>query len=244
MDKDNKTVQSILKSAKTEFAEKGLAGARMDSIAKRAEVNQALLYYYFGSKDNLFLEILKRILSIQDRIDLTEFAMRYALDPSQHLYAMIYLILILHLEETDSEIDRIIIHAFELEKGKNEFFAQSEKYFLPLFQRIDNIIFEGINSGEFEIDDPYLFVTHIFYFIMFYGNDRVKLHGTQFYDRVYGQDYKTRAISFLMSCVFKILQPGSDTFQMPVLPISAMRELDSMIETMIEQFEKEWKKED
>lgn len=51
---------AILDSAREEFAQRGLAGARMDSIAARAGLNKRLIYYYFGSKDDLFLAVLER----------------------------------------------------------------------------------------------------------------------------------------------------------------------------------------
>ena len=50
---------AILASARDEFAQRGLAGARMDSIAARAGLNKRLIYYYFGSKDDLFLAVLE-----------------------------------------------------------------------------------------------------------------------------------------------------------------------------------------
>jgi AcrR family transcriptional regulator len=50
---------AILASARNEFAQRGLAGARMDSIAERAGLNKRLIYYYFGSKDDLFLAVLE-----------------------------------------------------------------------------------------------------------------------------------------------------------------------------------------
>jgi len=50
---------AILASARDEFSQRGLAGARMDSIAERAGLNKRLIYYYFGSKDDLFLAVLE-----------------------------------------------------------------------------------------------------------------------------------------------------------------------------------------
>src|SRR5262245_20043239 len=50
---------AILASARDEFSQRGLAGARMDSIAERAGLNKRLIYYYFGSKDDLCLAVLE-----------------------------------------------------------------------------------------------------------------------------------------------------------------------------------------
>ena len=48
------TKQRILDAATAEFAEYGLAGARVDRIATRAEANKQLIYAYFGNKEELF----------------------------------------------------------------------------------------------------------------------------------------------------------------------------------------------
>jgi AcrR family transcriptional regulator len=51
--------QTILGAARDEFARYGLAGARVDRIAERADINKRLIYYYFKSKDDLFLAVLE-----------------------------------------------------------------------------------------------------------------------------------------------------------------------------------------
>ncbi|HEY0932798.1 MAG TPA: TetR family transcriptional regulator [Trebonia sp.] len=48
------TSQRILDAAAGEFAERGIAGARIDRIVAAAQTNKAQLYGYFGSKDALF----------------------------------------------------------------------------------------------------------------------------------------------------------------------------------------------
>lgn len=48
------TEQKILLAAKKVFTLKGMAGARMQEIANEAEINKALLHYYYRSKDKLF----------------------------------------------------------------------------------------------------------------------------------------------------------------------------------------------
>jgi AcrR family transcriptional regulator len=55
-----RTEASILAAATHEFASYGLGGARVDRIAERARSNKRMLYYYFGSKDALFLAVLER----------------------------------------------------------------------------------------------------------------------------------------------------------------------------------------
>lgn len=55
----DRTVQTILAAATLEFAEKGIAGARVDAIAERAGVNKRMLYHYFGDKGGLYLAVLE-----------------------------------------------------------------------------------------------------------------------------------------------------------------------------------------
>ncbi len=52
------TAQKIIEAAAKEFASHGLAGARIDQIAKLAGVNKAMIYYHFKSKDELYQTII------------------------------------------------------------------------------------------------------------------------------------------------------------------------------------------
>jgi TetR/AcrR family transcriptional regulator len=53
------TRKKLLVAARREFADSGLAGARVDEIADRAGVNKQLVYHYFGDKDALYLAVLE-----------------------------------------------------------------------------------------------------------------------------------------------------------------------------------------
>ena len=55
-----RTKRALLDAAEIEFAAKGLAGARVDVIAEEAAANKRMLYYYFGSKDDLYVAVLER----------------------------------------------------------------------------------------------------------------------------------------------------------------------------------------
>jgi AcrR family transcriptional regulator len=56
------TEQRILDAAHTVFVKRGTAGARMQDVADEAEVNKALLHYYFRSKDQLAQAVFRRAL--------------------------------------------------------------------------------------------------------------------------------------------------------------------------------------
>ena len=52
--------ERILSAALREFAGKGFAGARVDAIARKARINKRMLYHYFGDKEGLFREVIRR----------------------------------------------------------------------------------------------------------------------------------------------------------------------------------------
>ena len=52
--------EQILKGALSVFKSQGLEQTTMDEIAKKSGFGKATLYYYFGSKEELFIELLDR----------------------------------------------------------------------------------------------------------------------------------------------------------------------------------------
>ena len=54
-----RTRADILDTATREFAEKGLAGARIDVIAEAMRTSKRMIYYYFGSKEGLYVAVLE-----------------------------------------------------------------------------------------------------------------------------------------------------------------------------------------
>ena len=55
----DRTMADILVVATREFAEKGLAGARIDDIAEAMRTSKRMIYYYFGSKEGLYIKVLE-----------------------------------------------------------------------------------------------------------------------------------------------------------------------------------------
>ncbi len=64
-----RTRKAILDAATVEFAAKGLGGARIDEIAERSGANKAMIYHYFGAKEDLFRTVLE---SIYERLGAAE----------------------------------------------------------------------------------------------------------------------------------------------------------------------------
>jgi len=50
----------ILETATILFAEKGFDGISMDELAKAANVNKSMIYYYFSSKDGLLVSLIQK----------------------------------------------------------------------------------------------------------------------------------------------------------------------------------------
>lgn len=82
-----RTKQAILDAAKVEFAEKGLAGARVDTISEESGSNKRMLYHYFGSKEDLYIAVLEDVYGAmrktESELDLTH------LEPMQALQRLI-----------------------------------------------------------------------------------------------------------------------------------------------------------
>lgn len=55
------TREKILQAAIFEFSDKGLNGARIAHVARRARCNIRMVYHYFGSKDHLYVAALERV---------------------------------------------------------------------------------------------------------------------------------------------------------------------------------------
>jgi AcrR family transcriptional regulator len=64
-----KAREAILAAAREEFAAHGFGGATMRAIARAADVDPALVSYYFGSKSGLFVESLRLPVNPTDAID-------------------------------------------------------------------------------------------------------------------------------------------------------------------------------
>lgn len=78
-----KTRENILQEAIVEFVQQGLAGARVDAIAERIHTSKRMIYYYFGSKEQLYVEVLEKlygdIRNTETRMNLTALEPREAI---------------------------------------------------------------------------------------------------------------------------------------------------------------------
>src|ERR1700686_4316959 len=141
--RDLTTARRIVATAEEIFAEQGLAGARMDEIARAAKVNKALLYYYFRSKEELYRFVLETLLS-QLRAGVGAKGAG-PVSPSKRLAGVI-----------DNFFDFVqrhpnyprLVQRVMMSRGSNLEWIVSE-FYRPLHGRLVDLIEEGISTGEF-----------------------------------------------------------------------------------------------
>lgn len=114
-----RTMADILAVATQEFAERGLAGARIDRIADTTRTSKRMIYYYFGSKNGLYLAVLedayRRIRMIENDLHLE------TLPPEAALSQLVAFTYDYHLAHPD--FARLVANE-NLHRG--EFLAQSQ----------------------------------------------------------------------------------------------------------------------
>ncbi|MBZ5662650.1 MAG: CerR family C-terminal domain-containing protein [Acidobacteriia bacterium] len=141
--RDLSTARRIVATAERIFSEQGLAGARMDEIARAAKVNKALLYYYFRSKEELHRFVLEALLSqMRD----TVWGQRDDSVPAGRRLAAVI----------DSFFDFVVHHPNYprlvqremMGRGPNVEWIVSE-YYRPLHVRMVELIEKGVAASEF-----------------------------------------------------------------------------------------------
>lgn len=153
----DRTQQAILQAATDEFAASGLGGARVDGIAGRAGVNKRLIYYYFGSKEALFLAVLEnayaqireaeKALHLQDHDPQT--AIRRLIEFTWHYY-------LCHPEFLT------LLNSENLHRARHlEMSARIQEMNSPLIQLLGEVLERGRKEGLFRggVDPVQLYIS-------------------------------------------------------------------------------------
>ena len=151
------TRQKLLTAARREFADSGLAGARVDEIAARAGVNKQLVYHYFGDKDALYLAVLEwvyeEIRNQERKLNLEGLppkkAIRKLIESSfDHLAAHPDFIVLLNDENRGGA--RHVRRSRKLEAMHS-----------PLVSMVDKILKQGVREGTFRrgINPVHLYIS-------------------------------------------------------------------------------------
>ena len=140
------TRDRILDAALRIFSAEGLAGARTEQIAAAAGVNKALLYYYFESKEKLYLAALE---SVTSRVrDSSMAAILADASPGERILrvALNHFDRILTQREFQSLMQQEMIRMHKGEEGAWPLLAK--RVFGPLQAALQSTVREGIESGE------------------------------------------------------------------------------------------------
>ena len=157
---------AILEAAVGEFAEHGIAGARTDAIARAAHVNKALLYYYFKDKDALYEAVLDLVFSGL-RAQVTP-VLDSDLPPRQKMLE--YLGAYFDYIAANPRFPRVVQGEWVRSGAKGSAAMQrvARKYFRPIFEKLSEVLQEGIRTGEFRAVNPMDFLPSVVAVIVFY----------------------------------------------------------------------------
>jgi AcrR family transcriptional regulator len=140
-----RTRADILEAATREFAEKGLAGARVDLIAEATRTSKRMIYYYFGSKEGLYVAVLeqeyRRIREAEARLHLED------LPPEDALRRLVGSTVDYHLGHPD--FTRLVMTE-NIHRG--QYLAQSQviqSLNVPAIDAVSRVYERGLAAGVF-----------------------------------------------------------------------------------------------
>lgn len=144
-------MQDILEVATREFAAKGLTGARIDEIAELTRTSKRMIYYYFGSKEGLYIAVLeeayRRIRHIESELHLED------LPPEEALRTLVAFTF--DYQNANPDFIRLVMNE-NIHRG--EFLAQSQtiqQLNVPAIDAVRTVYERGCAAGVFRDDlDP------------------------------------------------------------------------------------------
>lgn len=140
-----RTMAGILEVATAEFAAKGLDGARIDAIADATHTSKRMIYYYFGSKEGLYLAVLE---DAYRRTRATEAQLQlHDLPPDAALAALVGFTFDHHLNHQD--FIRLVMSE-NMQRG--QYLARSQmiqELNVPAIQAIQQLYDRGVAQGLF-----------------------------------------------------------------------------------------------
>jgi AcrR family transcriptional regulator len=195
------TVQRILAAAEQAFAERGLAGARTDQIARAAKVNKALLYYYFKSKDELYGAVLDSLFRQQRAsIEAAHAPSSLPRVKKQHQEA-VFAFISGFMRFTAQHPNYVRLMQRQIMSRDAHFDHIIETYWRPSFRRLVSNIQEGISAGEFRVVDPEQTVITLVSMTVFYFTAAPVLR-----IQLGGDPLAPRAIAARQQAVFDFLE--------------------------------------
>ncbi len=153
----DRTQQAILRAATQEFSSAGLNGARMERIAAVAGVNKRLVYYYFESKELLFLSVLEDTYA---RIRAAERVLKLEnLDPATAVRRLIEFTWHYYIENPEF---LTLLNSENLHKARHlQRSSQIQEMNSPLVQLLSDVVERGQKDGLFRggVDPVQLYIS-------------------------------------------------------------------------------------
>jgi TetR/AcrR family transcriptional regulator len=144
---------AIFRAAAIEFSERGYDAAGTDRIAVRARVNKAMLYYHFGSKRDLYLEVVRDMVrTVSSRARAIAEGSGSAVEKLDAWIAAI-------VEEAALRPWFAPIMLREIAAGAPHFDVNTFELMNDVFVAVRDIIVQGQRDGVFRHVDPLL--THL-----------------------------------------------------------------------------------
>ena len=160
------TRESILKAAIKVFAKSGFAGGRVEKISKAAKSFDRMIYYYFGSKEGLFIaaleEIYRRFCEAEAKVDL---------DMAQPVESLRTVVLFTWNYYQKHPEFITLLNSENLHRGRHiSKSMQAREYSSAAIAILDQVLKSGIAKGVFRADvqarDLYLMISSLCYFYL------------------------------------------------------------------------------
>ena len=160
------TRESILKAAIKVFAQHGYDGGSVEKISRLAKSYDRMIYYYFGSKEGLFIEVLETIYRRMNDAE-AELALDVS-DPVAALKRVVHFVLDYYRAHPEFVT---LLNTENLHKGKHiSKSLRAKDYSSPAIAVIGDILRAGVAQGVFRADitarDVYLLIAATGYFYM------------------------------------------------------------------------------
>lgn len=146
----------ILKAAKRVFAQRGLDGASIRDVAEAANVNTAMIYYYFRDKRDLYRAVLEDSFSAMTEIWNDEIFRSSA--PVREKIRR-YIDGYIRFHQANDDLRRIMAMEFA-SSGVNIKWI-SERFFADNFRKLVRILRDGMKKGELKKFDPVMAVSSL-----------------------------------------------------------------------------------
>jgi TetR/AcrR family transcriptional regulator, upper aerobic nicotinate degradation pathway regulator len=140
--------KNILDAAIKIFAERGLGGARIATISKMARSNDRMIYYYFGSKEKLYIAVLETLYR-----NMTDAERALALDLTDPMDALRRLARFTMQHYIDHPEMITVLNNENLHRGRHVSKAKSLKRLSsPALELLEKIVDRGIAEDVFRPD--------------------------------------------------------------------------------------------